>query len=373
MRGFQIKTNIFYNDKRFDALNKISHGKILIFMENRHLKEYNEKIYPVLRDRTVKIIYISEKDYRHDPDRIEEHVLETIRYQPDCIITFGNFLLFNYTKLIRYYVLNTYSYIDAPDDPGISIHIPVHLAGGFAVSETAYLMIRERGLLQWVDDRDLSPDALILNPILGSPEDKQEMEFMAITAICTAIDSYISTASDEFSSLFAEKGLKIINRSLLMLGDSDLPFVLNKIQVGSVMSGLALNQSSIGLGWLFSLFLHKHFGKNINEYFPIIMPEIINYNLKNDIIKSYFAKLGRKINFHYPEDELNARAFVENLKSMRKTLGMPEKLCHLGIDYPSFIAVMDNLADDIYDNQQLAFNPISLTKEDIREMLLTIA
>ncbi|MDO5713139.1 MAG: iron-containing alcohol dehydrogenase [Tissierellia bacterium] len=372
MRGFNMKTNIIYNDKKLEILDTLNPGKVLIFMEYKYLNQYNKQIYPALRNREIKIIYVSEKQYP-TLNNIEQSVLLTIKFEPKIIITLGDFSLINYTKLINYYVINTYQSMNKLNQKPTHIHIPVPTAGGFEITKTAFMVDKNSKTLQWISSDHLIPDILILSPSMASTIDKEKIKYMVLMAICSNIDAYISTMADDFSTLYSNRSLKIMNRSILLLNELDYSLLLNQIQLGSVMSGLALNQSSIGLSWLISLYLYKYFDGDLYQYFPILMPEIINFNIKNNMIKAQYAKLARKINFHYNHDELNAQAFVENFKSIRKSLHLPQKLHEIGIDYGDLIASMDDLANDIYKSQDISYNPIPMTLKDIRELLLLVA
>lgn len=370
MRTYGLKTKIYCEGTLAEILDSLAVERILIFLTPDSISAYNENIQGLFRNHRVKFLYVEEGEGGFSPEKPEDTVFNLFQFRPDCILTIGGYSLFNYTKIIHHYYIHASRALERENRP-LRIHIPVHTAGGLEITDRAYIINRKEQTLTRLRDEDLAPDWLILSKDLYDGKQSKEVERVAFLALATSVDAYLSTDSNDFSTLYSNRSLKVINRHILQVKDS--PSALLHLQMAGVMAGIGTNLSNVGLSWVFGLHLQLAFGGPLTDYFSIVFPEILDFQIKNPLIHSAYGKLAKKLNFHYGDPLLNAQAFLENIKSLRATLGLPKKLCEIGIDYGTFVQELDRLSRDIYLQQNWASYPISLSEEDIRAILLNIS
>lgn len=373
MNTFSLIPKINYGVNSLSALNFIKNEKILILIEHKYVKTYNENIYPYINSCEIKYIYFDDS-HIHNMKTIEETVFETISFSPKYILSIGSIGVVNYSKLIRYYKRRTTELLDMDEyKEDVLINIPIPSAAGFESSSLGYIIDANNDFFEILLDDVLIPDIIITNPFLIDVYSLYDLQCMSFIAFCNSIGSYDSMSSNEFSSMHANKSIQLIDKFILLLNrNNNIINKTNTLQLGSIMSGIATNSSAPNLTFLISLILKKYFGLEFVKSYAILMPTMMDFHTKNKFLKTIYSNIANGLNFNYGDEAFNLKALIEYIKNISLSLDLPTSLKDAGIDYYQVINNLDDMANDIYDNLEIINSSMQLSIEDIRKILITI-
>ena len=371
MTIFSIQPKIYHGHKSLSALDTINYGKVLVLIEQKYLRIFNENIFPYIN--TNQIEYISfDNEYNYHMETIEKVVFDIVNFNPEHILAIGSMELNNYAKLLRYYKNKTYDILGIKEKAKL-ISIPVPSAGGFESSGIFYYIDGKYDNLHLVCEEDLAPDIVIANPSLVDVYSLYDLQCMSFIALCNAIGSYSSLKSNEFSSMYADKAVVLIDKYLLLLQRNNN--IINKIstlQLGSIMSGISMDVSGPNVILLMSLVLKKYFNLELFQSYSILAPHLMEYNSKNMFLNNVYSGIAKSINFNYGRGELNLRALIEYLKNLSKSLDLPSSLTEAEIDYQDIMENVDLIAKEIMERIDTLNTSVLFKLSDVRKILINI-
>lgn len=373
MANFFLNSKFYYDEDSLSALESIDNERILVLLEHKYLKTYNNSIYPYLNSSDIKYIYFDDS-HNHNLKNIKEEVYQAVKFDPKYIISIGSVSVINYAKIIRYYknkttniLENSYSIRD------ILINIPIPSAGGFESCNMAFIIDKENSIFEILQNEILIPDMVIINPILVDIYSIYDLQCMSFIAFCNAIGASDSMSFNEFSSMHANKSIQLIDKFILLLNNNEnILSKTNTLQLGSLMSGIAVGLSDPNLIFLISFVLNKYFDLDLVSSYSILVPTVMTFNTHNKFLKTVYSNIANNLNFHYGSEDLNLRALIEYIKNISLNLDLPSSLEEAGIDYHQIIDNIDDIAEDICSNLEIINSSIQLSIEDIREILINI-
>ena len=192
-----------------------------------------------------------------------------------------------------------------------------------------------------------------------------------------ALEAYVSTAHNEFSSALAEKAIEICGVFLLRayLDGSDM-HARQKMHVASCLAGLAFNSASLGithsmahqLGALF----HIPHGRANAMLLPHIVEFNANINKHSRSQKEYLPSVKRYANIAHIlglsnyNEVMSVRSLVNWIQFMQKEMNIPLTIQEIGTITPdAYFAAVDKMADAALADACTPTNPRVPTKEDI--------
>jgi len=228
------------------------------------------------------------------------------------------------------------------------ICIPTTSGTGSEASWGIILTDTERDRKVGLGSFETMPDIAILDPrmVMGMPP--QITGDTGVDALCHAIEGYISTWRSQFSDGPGLVAIKLVFENLKKAYDNGKDEDARKNMMNAAsMAGTCFINGMAGLGHstghaIGGLF-HTPHGRAVGLYLPYTMEYLIN---GSDETASRYAEIARFCNISRDNDDKKcARALVDAVRKLAKSVGQPMSVKDLGIKREDYIKQMPGLVD----------------------------
>ena len=373
MDSFGIKTQIYFGNGALSRLKEIPYRKVLIITDpfvvqskmidliTKPLSEGGityELFYDVVPDAPL--------------DKISNGVKKFLEYKPEAIVAVGGGSAIDSSKAIREFALK----IDPYGEVGL-IAIPTTSGTGSEVTSFAVVNDTTAKVKYPLVSERLTAEEAILDAELVKSVPPAITADTGMDVFTHALEAYVSTAHNEFSSALAEKAIEICGVFLLRayLDGSDM-HARQKMHVASCLAGLAFNSASLGithsmahqLGALF----HIPHGRANAMLLPHIVEFNANINKHSRSQKEYLPSVKRYANIAHIlglsnyNEVMSVRSLVNWIQFMQKEMNIPLTIQEIGTITPdAYFAAVDKMAEAALADACTPTNPRVPTKEDI--------
>tara|TARA_B100001123_G_scaffold50615_1_gene52199 strand:- start:697 stop:1812 length:1116 start_codon:yes stop_codon:yes gene_type:complete len=368
MKNFSFSSKkeleIFINDKKFKKIfvlcgqksfNKSGAKKILLPLLNNKLTKYYFKISPYPEVIELKKIILSLK-----------------KFSPDLVLAIGGGSVLDYAKIAN--VMEITSNIDKKIiNINYSIKkkftklavIPTTAGSGAEVTSNAVIYINK--IKYSVESELLKPDFFFIIPELVLNATKKIKASAGFDAISQAIESLISKKSNNQSVKFAKQSLKISFKNYLNYLKNPNFNNTSAMCLAANLSGKAISISKTTAPHAVSYPFTSLHNISHGHAVSLTLNKFLKFNLKN--YKRANCKFNLKQRYKYIFDIFgvnNISDLDKLLIKIKKEAKLENNFIKLGInlnnDYPKIISGVNIL--------RLNNNPVDLTKEDIKSILL---
>ncbi|HLY40022.1 MAG TPA: bifunctional acetaldehyde-CoA/alcohol dehydrogenase [Terracidiphilus sp.] len=265
------------------------------------------------------------------------------------------------------------------------IAIPTTSGTGSEVTPFAVVTDDATGKKYPLADYELTPRMAIVDPNLVMTMPKSLTAFGGIDAVTHALEAYVSIMATEFTDGHALQALSLLKQYLpaaYRRGASD-PVAREKVHYAATLAGMAFANAFLGvchsMGHKLGAYYHLPHGLAN----ALLLANVIRYNANDNPTKqTAFSQYDRpKARCRYAEiaDALNLGgrdtaekvdhlvAWVEQLK---RDLEIPASIQAAGIPEAEFLARLNSLAVDSFDDQCTGANPRYPLMGELRAILL---
>ena len=254
----------------------------------------------------------------------------------------------------------------------LMIAIPTTSGTGSEVTPFAVVTDDATGKKYPIADYELTPNMAIVDPNLVMNLPKSLTAAGGIDAVTHALEAYVSIMANEFSDGQALQSLKILKEYLpssYKNGAAD-PKAREKVHYAATLAGVAFANAFLGACHSMAHKLGAAFHLPHGIANALLISNVIRYNANDNPTKqAAFSQYDRpKAKCRYAEvadylglggktnDEKveNLIAWVDGLK---RNLEIPASIKAAGVDETQFLAKLDALAVDAFDDQCTGANP----------------
>lgn len=376
MKSFELKTKIYFGDNALERLAQMPYKRALVitdpFIANGDLihlitepLEKAGKAYEIFHDVVPDA----------PVDKIIVGVKKMLEYRPDVVVAVGGGSAIDSSKAIREFVLDIERYADVA-----LIAIPTTSGTGSEVTSFAV-----------VNDTAAKVKHPLISPSLTAEEAILDAELVksvppAITAdtgmdvLTHAIEAYVSTDHNEFSTALAEKSIEIIGVFLLRayLNGNDT-HARQKMHVASCLAGMAFNSASLGLTHGMAHQLGANFHIPHGRANAMLLPHIIEYNA--DIHKDSHSQLeyppsvkrystiAHVLGLSSYNKIMSVRSLIQWIQFMNQDMNIPAKISDIGnISANDYMSRVEAMAEAALADSCTATNPRKPDKEAIMQI-----
>jgi len=265
------------------------------------------------------------------------------------------------------------------------VAIPTTSGTGSEVTPFAVVTDDSTGKKYPIADYELTPNVAIIDPNLVMNMPKSLTAFGGIDAVVHALEAYVSIMANEFTDGQALQALKLLKEylpSAYKNGAKD-PKAREKVHYGATLAGIAFANAFLGachsMGHKIGAAFHLPHGLAN----ALLISNVIRYNANDNPTKqAAFSQYDRpKAKCRYAEvaDHLglggatkdekvaNLIAWVESLKT---ELEIPASIREAGVNEADFLAKLDAVSVDAFDDQCTGANPRYPLIAEFRAILL---
>jgi len=265
------------------------------------------------------------------------------------------------------------------------VAIPTTSGTGSEVTPFAVVTDDSSGIKYPIADYELTPSMAIVdaNFVMNLP--KSLTAFGGIDAVVHALEAYVSIMASEFTDGQALQALKLLKEylpSAYVNGAKD-PIARERVHNGATIAGIAFANAFLGVCHSMAHKLGAAFHLPHGLANALLICNVIRYNANDNPTKqTAFSQYDRPKSRHrYGEiaitlglDGVNTAARIERLlewlEGLKRELGIPASIQAAGVPEADFLAKLDTLAVEAFDDQCTGANPRFPLVTELKAILL---
>lgn len=373
MDSFGIKTQIYFGNGSLSRLKEIPYRKVLVITDPFVAQsKMIDLITGPLEEGKIEYEIFHDVVPDAPVDKISNGVKKFLEYKPEAIVAVGGGSAIDSSKAIREFALK----IDHYGEVGL-IAVPTTSGTGSEVTSFAVVNDTEAKVKYPLVSESLTADEAILDAELVKSVPPAITADTGMDVFTHALEAYVSTAHNEFSSALAEKAIEICGVFLLRayLDGNDM-HARQKMHVASCLAGLAFNSASLGITHSMAHQLGAIFHIPHGRANAMLLPHIVEFNANinkhSRSQKEYLPSVKRYANIAHIlglsnyNEVMSVRSLVNWIQFMQKEMNIPLTIQEIGTITPdAYFAAVDKMADAALADACTATNPRVPAKEDI--------
>lgn len=373
MKNFSISTNVYFGENALSILDEIKDGSVLIvcdeFMESSGIVDKIKEHLASCR------VYVFSKVI---PDPPIEIVSEGIKCLSECgadiMIAVGGGSSIDAAKAIR----------ELAGRLGIAridecYAIPTTSGTGSEVTRFSVITDAKKGIKYPLVNDSLQPMVAILDPELVESVPPAITADTGMDALTHALESYVSTDSNDFTDALAEKAVTLLVKFLpFAYAHGDDLEAREKVHNAACLAGMAFNKVGLGICHSIAHTVGGKFHISHGRSNAILLPYIIEFNAHLDgpeetLCARKYQRMAKLIGIPYSNVPLAVNSLVRKIREMNRLFGIPENLKKLNISRADVMKVKDQMTSAAMNDICTKTNPRAVTVDDLEKIIGKIA
>ena len=354
--------------------------------------------------QAMGIAYTTFADVEPDPSLISaQKGADAMRsFEPDVIIAFGGGSAMDAAKIM--WVLYEHPEADFQDmamrfsdirkriytfphmgDKAYFVAIPTSSGTGSEVTPFAVITDQETGIKYPLADYELMPDMAIVdaNNMMSGP--KGLTAASGIDAVSHALEAYASVMATDFTDGLALKALKVIFEYLPACYDNGMnePVAREKVAHAATMAGMAFANAFLGVchSMAHKLGAFHHIAHGVAN--ALMLEQVIRFNsaeapAKMGTFAQYdhphtlerYAEVAQFLGFGGKDDKESVENLINGINDLKAKIGIKESIAAYGVEEEVFLASLDEMTEQAFDDQCTGANPRYPLMSEIKQMYL---
>ena len=265
------------------------------------------------------------------------------------------------------------------------IAIPTSAGTGSEVTPFAVITDEETGVKYPLADYELMPNMAIIDTDLHMSAPKGLTAASGIDAVTHALEAYASMLATDYTDSLALRSLKMVFENLPKAYDNGLFDVLarEKMANAATMAGMAFANAFLGIchsmahklgafyhlphGVANALMINHVIRFNASEA-PVKMGTFSQYDHPHTLAR--YAEVSDYLGFGGKTNEEKLENLIKALDELKERVGIKKTVKDYGIDENDFLARLDEMTEQAFDDQCTGANPRYPLMSEIKEMYL---
>lgn len=300
-------------------------------------------------------------------------------YSPDLIVSIGGGSVIDVSKILRAKILkpevnsqdiSPFMLLNIENKNPLLVAIPTTPGTGSDASFAYVLKINEdnKEIKYASGNYELVPYESILDISFLKTLPKKQLVITAIDGLANDIEGIVAINSNPLTEGIAIQSARMFFKYLpkVVENQNDEESLIN-LDLAATLSGIAFSNSGVGLVHAIAHPLGSLFNIPHGMAVSIVMPYVVEFNYRNEFAKSKYEEI--KIALEKLDGFDSRRDLKEHLLDLYKKVGQPFRLKDIGIDRNLYESKVNEIAELALRDPDLAFNPITPTIEEIKELL----
>lgn len=366
--------------------------------ENGYAKDITEKL------DEMSIVHTTFFNVEPDPTLAcaKEGAKLMKEFKPDCIIALGGGSAMDAGKIM--WVLYEHPEVDFMDlamrfmdirkrvytfpkmgEKAYFIAIPTSAGTGSEVTPFAVITDEKTGTKYPLADYELLPKMAIVDANLMMNAPKGLTAASGIDAVTHALEALVSMMATEYTDALAKEALKNIFEYLPRAynnGAND-PEAREKMANAATMAGMAFANAFLGVchSMAHKLGSFHHLPHGIAN--ALMIEEVIVFNSEEKPSKmgtfpqydhpktlKKYAEVAEFLGINGKNDFDKVDKLIDKINKLKKEIGIKKTIKDYGIDEEEFLAMLDDMTEQAFDDQCTGTNPRYPLMSEIKEMYL---
>ncbi|OTA19970.1 putative alcohol-acetaldehyde dehydrogenase [Xenorhabdus beddingii] len=236
-------------------------------------------------------------------------------------------------------------------------------------------------------DYALTPDMAIVDANLVMDMPKSLCAFGGLDAVTHALEAYVSVLANEYSDGQALQALKLL-KDFLPASYHDgakNPVARERVHNAATIAGIAFANAFLGVCHSMAHKLGSEFHIPHGLANALLICNVIRYNANDNPTKQTafsqydrpqarrrYAEIAQHLGLTTSSDRTAAKIekLLAWLEEMKSQLGIPASIRETGVQEADFLAKIDKLAEDAFDDQCTGANPRYPLISELKQLLL---
>ena len=265
------------------------------------------------------------------------------------------------------------------------VAIPTTSGTGSEVTPFAVVTDETTGKKYPLADYELTPRMAIVDPNLVMSMPKSLTAFGGIDAVTHALEAYVSIMATEFTDGQALQALMLLKEYLpqaYRCGAAD-PLAREKVHYAATLAGMAFANAFLGVCHSMAHKLGAYFHLPHGLANALLVANVVRYNANDNPTKQSafsqydrpkarcrYAEIARAIGLGGQDNEESVNNLVAWIEQLKRDIEIPESIQAAGVPEAEFLARLDSLAVDSFDDQCSGANPRYPLIGELRAILL---
>lgn len=264
------------------------------------------------------------------------------------------------------------------------IAIPTSAGTGSEVTPFAVITDEETGTKYPIADYELLPNMAIIdiNYHLSAP--KSLTSASGIDALTHALEAYAAMLSTDYTDSLALQSIKNIFKYLpLAYKDGQNIKAREKMANAATMAGIAFANAFLGVCHSMAHKLGAAFGIPHGIANALLINQVIRFNSSDTptkmgtfpkydhpMMKERYAEIADELNLSGKTNEEKIEKLLEKISLLKEEIGIKKTIKDYGVTEEAFLAKLDAMSLDAFDDQCTGANPRYPLVEEIKQMYL---
>ena len=323
-------------------------------------------------------------------------------FKPDCIIALGGGSAMDAGKIM--WVMYEHPEADFMDmamrfvdirkrvytfpkmgEKAYFIAIPTSAGTGSEVTPFAVITDEQSGVKYPLADYELLPNMAIIDTDFHMSAPKGLTAASGIDAVTHALEAYAAMLATDYTDGLALKSLKTIFTYLPRAyenGPTDIE-AREKMANAATMAGMAFANAFLGIchSMAHKLGAFHHLPHGVAN--ALMIEEVIRFNSSEAPVKmgtfsqydhphtlARYAEVADYLGIKGDSDKEKVEGLIKAVNDLKKTVGIKETIKDYGIDEQDFLARLDDMVEQAFDDQCTGANPRYPLMSEIKQMYL---
>lgn len=265
------------------------------------------------------------------------------------------------------------------------VAIPTSAGTGSEVTPFAVITDEKTGVKYPLADYELMPDMAIVDVDLMMHMPKGLTAASGIDALTHAIEAYGSMLSSDYTNGLALQAAKSIFEYLPSAYENGAkdPIAREKMANASTIAGMAFANAFLGVchSMAHKLGAFHHLPHGVAN--ALLINEVMKFNVAEapakmgtfpqykypEVLKRY-AEIASFIGINGVSDEDKFNKLLAKIDDLKAKIGIPKTIKDAGIDEEKFLATLDEMVEQAFDDQCTGANPRYPLMSEMKEMYL---
>ncbi len=323
-------------------------------------------------------------------------------FAPDCIIALGGGSAMDAAKIM--WVLYEHPEADFMDmamrfcdirkriytfpkmgEKAYFIAIPTSAGTGSEVTPFAVITDEKTGVKYPLADYELLPNMAIVDTDMHMTAPKGLTAASGIDAVTHALEAYASLMATDYTDGLALRSLKMIFENLPAAYDNGLTDVKarEKMANAATMAGMAFANAFLGVchSMAHKLGAFYHLPHGVAN--ALMIDEVLRFNASETPVKmgtfsqydhphtlARYAEVADYLGIKGKNNEEKLENLIKAIDELKERVGIKKTIKEYGVDEKEFLAKLDKMTEQAFDDQCTGANPRYPLMSEIKEMYL---
>ena len=256
---------------------------------------------------------------------------------------------------------------------------------GSEVTPFAVITDEQTGVKYPLADYELTPTMAIVDPALMLSMPKGLCAASGIDVLTHALESLVSTVATEYTKPLSLEAAKLVFDYLpeSYHGGAEAKVAKERMANASCIAGMAFSNAFLGLCHSMAHKLGAHFHIPHGVANALLMNEIIKFNatdapFKQGTFPQYetpqatarYAQAADYLGLGGRTDEEKVQLLMKKINELKAELNIPMSIKECGVSEEAFVAQLDRMVEEAFDDQCTGANPRYPLMSDIKEIYM---